>query len=270
MLIHDIASIFGISNELIRHYEDKGIVFPNYRDNNGYREFRQFDFDNLLFCHKYKALGLSLKTISNSINSEPLSYLSNNLGQVDSLIKHNIRMSILSHEYLLTLLNDLQAGENNVGLFWFEVRSEFVFIIYTDNSKVNKDLILKEKETIKSWLNNMPFVEEVLLINCDNLKKGLINHSYRALSIDTKYLEALDIDLKKTKPLPSSLTLVTVLKTVDDNQISIEQLQSLYQEALNKGYLPEGILAAKLLACCKRGTTNIRYYKVSLPVKKES
>lgn len=54
------ASILGISSELLRHYERKGIIIP-CRDENGYRYFDRDTVQKLIGLRRSRAFGFSLE-----------------------------------------------------------------------------------------------------------------------------------------------------------------------------------------------------------------
>ena len=60
MNIKQVAQITGLSSKTIRFYEDKGLINPPERADNGYRQYNASQIDELLFLHRCRNAGFSL------------------------------------------------------------------------------------------------------------------------------------------------------------------------------------------------------------------
>lgn len=61
MNISDVARKTGLTPKAIRFYEEKGIVTPPLRADNGYRIYSQKHLDELLFLHQARQVGFTLE-----------------------------------------------------------------------------------------------------------------------------------------------------------------------------------------------------------------
>ena len=56
--IGDVSRILGISTDLLRYYEKKGVVQPQKDKNNDYRYYDTWDINFLIDCLWFKRFGL--------------------------------------------------------------------------------------------------------------------------------------------------------------------------------------------------------------------
>lgn len=59
--IGEVSKILGISTDLLRYYERKGVVKPEKSDGNDYRYYDAWDINFLLDCLWYKNMGFSIE-----------------------------------------------------------------------------------------------------------------------------------------------------------------------------------------------------------------
>lgn len=53
MNISDVAKITGLTSKAIRFYEEKGLVTPPMRSENGYRTYTQQHLNELTYCARH-------------------------------------------------------------------------------------------------------------------------------------------------------------------------------------------------------------------------
>ena len=61
--IGDVAKILGISPDLLRYYEKKGVVKPVKDRSNDYRYYEPWDINFLIDCLWYKNFGFGIESI---------------------------------------------------------------------------------------------------------------------------------------------------------------------------------------------------------------
>ena len=66
MKTNSLANISGVNAETIRKYRDRSLLRPNCNPENGYYEYSQADFLNLLYIRKLRGANLSLDTIEST------------------------------------------------------------------------------------------------------------------------------------------------------------------------------------------------------------
>lgn len=64
MNISDVAKITGLTSKAIRFYEEKGLVTPPMRSENGYRTYTQQHLNELTYCAVH-AVGFNPRRAAN-------------------------------------------------------------------------------------------------------------------------------------------------------------------------------------------------------------
>jgi MerR family copper efflux transcriptional regulator len=64
MNIGQASKLTGLSNKMIRHYESIGLIKPQSRTEAGYRNFAEYDIQQLKFIFQARSLGFSLDQVA--------------------------------------------------------------------------------------------------------------------------------------------------------------------------------------------------------------
>ncbi|MEH6453859.1 MAG: Cu(I)-responsive transcriptional regulator [Psychromonas sp.] len=64
MNIGQASKLTGLSSKMIRHYESIGLIKPQSRTEAGYRNFGEYDIQQLKFIFQARSLGFSLEQIA--------------------------------------------------------------------------------------------------------------------------------------------------------------------------------------------------------------
>ena len=65
--IGDVARILGVSPDILRYYEKKGVVTPRKGENNDYRYYDAWDINFLMDCLWFKNFGFSIDQIADIV-----------------------------------------------------------------------------------------------------------------------------------------------------------------------------------------------------------
>ena len=68
MNISDVAKKTGLTSKAIRFYEEKGLVTPPLRSENGYRSYAQKHIDELTLLRQARQVGFNLEECGNLVN----------------------------------------------------------------------------------------------------------------------------------------------------------------------------------------------------------
>ncbi|KFC08733.1 CueR family HTH-type transcriptional regulator [Trabulsiella guamensis ATCC 49490] len=68
MNISDVAKKTGLTSKAIRFYEEKGIVTPPLRSENGYRSYSQKHLDELTLLRQARQVGFTLEECGELVN----------------------------------------------------------------------------------------------------------------------------------------------------------------------------------------------------------
>ncbi len=104
--IGDVAKILGISPDLLRYYEKKGVVMPMKGKHNDYRYYDFWDINFLLDCLWFKNFGFSIDQIADMVKIPS----SNQLGELFLKKEDELRAAIARCELLLRRSRGIPEG----------------------------------------------------------------------------------------------------------------------------------------------------------------
>ena len=183
----EFCHIFNVGRETLRHYEKVGLLHPHINKENGYRQYTYWDVGQMIDILKYRAKGLSLEQIRDSLYEADYSQI------VDSLkMQRDYYQKQIQHYQLLTQKTNLELSyiehaEESIGkIFEMDIR-DLVFLKYRDN--------FKEKTLESNWIvfNNPQFFSSTWIYgpgeqgNTDILAVGFLTEKEYA-----DYLEVRD------------------------------------------------------------------------------
>lgn len=97
--IGEIAKIYNISTDTLRHYEKEGLLTPG-RSDNGYRVYNLFDTWKLNIIQTMKSLGIQLKDIKEFLDNRS--------------VKKEIDLLNEEYEYIIKQINSLENKKKNL------------------------------------------------------------------------------------------------------------------------------------------------------------
>lgn len=116
MNISDVAKKTGLTSKAIRFYEQKGLVTPAYRADNGYRTYHQKQLEELIFLRKARQVGFSLEECQELLHlfHDPSRHSADvkarTLKKVDEIAQH-IQALQEMHQQLLALAEACPGDE---------------------------------------------------------------------------------------------------------------------------------------------------------------
>lgn len=88
MNISEVAKKTGLTAKSVRLYEDKGLIAPPARSDNGYRQYQQSHVDDLLLIARCKSVGFSLDECKAMLN------LANNPQRTSHAVKEKAQLKL--------------------------------------------------------------------------------------------------------------------------------------------------------------------------------
>ena len=189
--IGDVAKILGISPDLLRYYEKKGVVMPMKGKHNDYRYYDFWDINFLLDCLWFKNFGFSIDQIADMVkipSSDELNDLF--LKKEDELQATIARCELLlrrSEEYR----RDLQLSKELLGVCEIVESPEYIRYLnrYTDTYRNSPTL----QKLSHDWLGLMPFTHRCFEIEKDDLlDQGGKDYAW-GLSLGMEYVKLLNV-----------------------------------------------------------------------------
>ncbi|ASA25682.1 MerR family transcriptional regulator [Paenibacillus donghaensis] len=146
-----VLEILGVSRDALRYYEEKGIIKPDQKEENNYREYNFYDIYTLMVTDFYKKRNLSIKEVKKLQAGSEIDKLESLLGEK----ARDLEASIRNKEYMLRKINetkefckDIKKHLNNYSLRklpTYEIKGE----ISDFDSFLEYPVILKNMDLIK-------------------------------------------------------------------------------------------------------------------------
>ena len=152
--IGDVSGILGISPDLIRYYEEKGVVTPKKDPHNNYRYYDTWDINYLIDCLWYKNFGFGIEPIANMISECSYDDLLNRLEVKGEDIMAVIRRQELLLQRIKLFCERLTSTQRFLGKCDLRESAEFVRYINRRNYTYDNSATLRE--ITKKWLKYMP------------------------------------------------------------------------------------------------------------------
>lgn len=264
--IGDVAKILGISPDLLRYYEKKGVVMPMKDKHNDYRYYDFWDINFLLDCLWFKNFGFSIDQISEMVqipSAEELDTLF--LNKEDELHATIERCQMLlrrSEEHR----NDLKKTQELLGVCEIVDSPEYIRYLnrYTDAYDNTPSL----QKLSHDWLELQPFTRRCFEIEPEFLLSDDGKDYAWGLSLDMEYVKELNVS---TAPpvahIPSHKSVHSVFKSSGKGNFSPQLIRYLVDYALECGYQLCGPARGNLLCSVKQPDGLTGYFEVWIPIE---
>ncbi len=266
--IGDVAKILGISTDLLRYYEKKGVVHPVKDKNNDYRYYEAWDINFLLDCLWYKNFGFGIEEISHMVSDSSYEDITNAIDSKEKEIEETIyRQKLLlrrirEHKRALAQARDYRGKcdiRQSPEIVRYLNRHNF---IYDDDPAISR--------VTQSWLKFMPFVHRCFEIPKSDLPidDGCGKNYSWGLSLDMQYVK--EFGVKSDPPaqhLPSELSLHSVFTSTGKDAFSPKHLQYIVDYAEKNGLKICGNARGNLLCSVFDGSDLSGYFEVWIPIE---
>lgn len=263
--IGDVSKILGISPDLLRYYEKKGIVRPQKDKTNDYRYYEAWDINFLIECLWYKQYGFGLaeveRIIAGSSFDELLDILSD---KQDELIAE-----IISKEMLLknlhTKMDMLEQVKGKLDTFAIERCPEG--IAYSNRRNFQYDESREMRLLGQEWSRYFPFIcrfytveEQVVLNRGSDISWGYL--------MPAEYEEALEAEVRPpVKRIVSQRCVHTVIRQEGKYNFAPPLLYPMAEYAKKQGLTICGAAWGTLLCSVREHGVMTGYFDAWLPVK---
>ena len=265
--IGDVARILGISTDLLRYYEKKGVVTPTKDQQNDYRYYDVWDINFLIDCLWYKSFGFGIPQVAHMVsdcNYEDLfSVLEEKQTELMDAIHHQelLLRRIRQHCEQVSHVRDM-IGKCDISLCPETVG-------YLNRYGTAYDNRSEVQELAKQWLPYMPFLQRYFEIPLDPQSAG--GHLYSwGFSLAMEYVEEFQVPVRP--PVihqPAEESIHSVFKSAGKNAFSPKHIDYLFDYASQNGYVPAGNARGNLVCSILEDDINTGYFEVWLPVTKE-
>ncbi len=267
--IGDVAKILGISPDLLRYYEKKGVVMPMKGEHNDYRYYDFWDINFLLDCLWFKNFGFSIDQIADMVKILSSSELNDLfLKKEDELQATIARCELLlrrSEEYR----RDLQLSRELLGVCDIVESPEYIRYLnrYTDTYRNSPAL----QKLSHDWLGLMPFTRRCFEIEKDDLlDEGGKDYAW-GLSLGMEYVRLLNVS---TAPpvvhIPAQKSLHSVFTNTGKGNFSPQLIRYMVDYCDAHGLTICGPARGNLLCSVAEGDGLTGYFEVWLPIEEHA
>ncbi len=265
--IGDVARILGVSPDILRYYEKKGVVTPMKGENNDYRYYDAWDINFLMDCLWFKNFGFSIDQIADIVHIPSVADLDGMLNAKEDELRDTIARTQLQLRRLEQHRQDLKRIDSL--LYRCEICDSPEFVRFINRVGDAYDIGGGLKGLARQWLKALPFNNRYFEMNADAPLPGS-EDSYRwGFSLTREYADALHFEVKPPMALiPSRKSIHTIFKNSGGRGCFAP---SLLQYAIN--YADErdirifGPICGILLASVVENDVLTGYFEAWLPIE---
>ena len=265
--IGDVARILGVSPDILRYYEKKGVVTPMKGENNDYRDYDAWDINFLMDCLWFKNFGFSIDQIADIVHIPSVADLDGMLNAKEDELRDTIARTQLQLRRLEQHRQDLKRIDSL--LYRCEICDSPEFVRFINRVGDAYDIGGGLKGLARQWLKALPFYNRYFEMNADAPLPGS-EDSYRwGFSLTREYADALHFEVKPPMALiPSRKSIHTIFKNSGGRGCFAP---SLLQYAIN--YADErdirifGPICGILLASVVENDVLTGYFEAWLPIE---
>ena len=262
--IGDVAKILGISPDLLRYYEKKGVVKPVKDQANDYRYYEPWDINFLIDCLWYKNFGFGIEQVARIVSKSSYEDIISMMEDKDSEIEATIRRQELLLRRARQYLKEVQRAKPLLGKCDLVSSPEIVrylnrYNFIYDNSK-------ELQELSHQWLQYMPLTHRCFEIGQEDLENKTDNYAW-GFSLGMDYVKELNVPLNPpVVHLPSEPSIHSVFTSSGKNAFSPRHLKFMMDYAREQGLTVAGNARGNLICSVLEDNKLTGYFEVWLPI----
>ncbi len=268
--IGDVSRILGISTDLLRYYEKKGVVQPQKDKNNDYRYYDTWDINFLIDCLWFKRFGFGIPQVAYMVtdcyHGDLISLLDEKSDQMASEIR--------KQEQLLARLREYREAVERVkaGLEVCDIQDSPELICYLNRFNYSYNYTPELQKLSRQWQEYMPFTQRYFEIPQEGLLGDGADFAW-GFSLRTPYAEELGVSVKPpVKRLQSRRCIHSAFRSPGKNAFTPRHLRFLLDYAKEQELRIAGNAMGTLVCSVREeGSSDLTgYFEVWLPVEDEA
>lgn len=172
--IGDYAHYMGVTPDLLKHYEQFGLVTSNTREN-GYRYYPFYQSSKLLECMKLRSYGIPLRDMGDILNEDSAQKVQERLaGQVEEMKRRLVFEQAVVEEYA-RFSRWLERMQDKQGDWQIRECEEMYFLPHSNQYDFLEDSRIYD--VLRDWVSWMPMVKsckEIRTLGSSDYSWGLI------------------------------------------------------------------------------------------------
>jgi len=261
--IGEVAKIVGISTDLIRYYEEKGIVTPYKNPQNGYRYYDAWDINFLIDCVWYKNFGFSIDEIVKIESKITYDSLLDRLDSMETAMAAELHKRELLLERIRSQRESVRSLRGILGKCEISEGPELYYYLNRHNFDYESD---SELHTLsRRWVKYMPFPMRYFEVPDDQAPGSRFSWGF---SLDPKYVEEFGVPtkppVKHRKKMPC---IHSAFKSTGKTAFSPKHMDYMYKFARKQGLKPCGGAYGSLICSVLDNGRLTGFFEAWLPIE---
>ena len=263
--IGDVAKILGISPDLLRYYEKKGVVKPKKDRSNDYRYYESWDINFLIDCLWFKNFGFGIEQVAHIVSScgydEVLSLMEDK--------KEELQASIRRQQLLVRRAEKYQAEVSRARDFIgkLDIVDSPEIVRYLNRYNFIYDNSPELQALSHQWLEYTPLTHRCFEVELSDLMDHRDNYAW-GFSLDMDYVQELQVPVEPpVAHLPSVKSLHSVFTSAGKANFSPQLLDYMLAYARTHGLTPVGNARGNLVCSVVVDGTLTGFFEVWIPVE---
>lgn len=263
--IGDVSKILGISPDLLRYYQKKGVVTPTKGENNNYRYYDAWDINFLIDCLWFKNFGFGIeqtaKLVSDSSYEDVLARMEDR--------REEIRQSMRREQMLLDRADQYFASMARIKTMLGKCDLVYSpeFYRYLNRHNYDYENIRELQDLSHQWLQYMPFVNRCFEIEQADLENKTDNYAW-GYSMGMDFVEKLGVPLEPpVVHLTSRPSVHAVFTSSGKTGFSPRHLKFVMDYVRENGLTVTGNAQGTLICSVMEEGKLTGYFEVWLPVE---
>lgn len=263
--IGDVARILGISTDLLRYYEKKGVVTPVKDKSNDYRYYDTWDINYLIDCLWYKNLGFNIDHIADMVSNFSYNDLLDDLTNKADELEESIHRQQLMLRRLREHNESVARVKGLVGVC--DICRSPAVSYYLNRFNKLYDNSARLGKTSQQWLKYMPFTKRYFEINWEEVVGGGDGYAW-GFSLDKQYVEEFGVPLDPPiVSLPSQLSIHSAFKSSGKDAFTPHHIDFMIDYAEANGLEIFGSVRGNLVCSIVENEHLTGYFEVWMPIE---
>ena len=262
--IGDVAKILGISPELLRYYQRKGVVSPTTDESNNYRYYDAWDINFLIDCLWFKNYGFGIeqtaKLVSASSYDDVMAAMHARRDEIVNELRRGQMLLDRAEQYFAAM----ERTRTMLG------RCDLVYspevYRYFNRRNNSYERIDELQDLSLHWLQYMPFVNRCFEIKQETLEHSTDDYAW-GYSIDMELVKKLGVPLEPpVEHLPSAPSVHAVFTSSGKSKFSPRQMGFVLDYIRQNDLSITGDARGNLVCSVMEDGKLTGYFEVWLPV----
>jgi len=262
--IGDVARILGISADLLRYYEKKGVVTPTKDKQNDYRYYDAWDINFLLDCLWYKSFGFGIPETACLVTDCGYSELLSMLHDKQTELKDSIHHQQMLLQRMEHHTEEIACVKDHLGKI--DITDCPAFVRYLNRFDSSYENSVDTQTLSKQWLSYMPFIQRYFEMP---MKQGEMRPSHYAwgFSFSMEYIHEFSVPIEPPAvTVPAATCIHSAFRSSGKNAFQSSHVHYLYDYAEEQGLTPCGNARGNLVCSVIEQGENTGYFEVWLPI----